>query len=247
MALTLGLAVKLKWIGLDKPYRALWLYLVWDSLGSLAMLPIPRNITAYAVMYMIVGVGRWVFYFLITLEVVTLLMKRYPGLAGVARQAVRIALIFAALVGIGSATLDVGPGSPYPILQYFQLADRTISATALGFMGLILAFLFWFPVRLNKNIAAYSVGFVFLFGSRIVTLLLSNLMGPSRRAILSAATMAIVVLVRVYWIVCMDAAAEAAPVTIGHAWNRAEEQRLLGQLDSINSSLVKAAEKTRTL
>ena len=60
--------------------------------------------------------------------------------------------------------IDFGPNTgTADKLKTFLLVDRTVQVSNLGFLCVVLAFLFWFPIGLSRNVLYYAVGsFCFL-------------------------------------------------------------------------------------
>ena len=67
--------------------------------------------------------------------------------------------------------------------------------------------------------------------------------GPSTYQRLSVLDNSVFLAVICYWAVRMKRANELTQTVVGHAWNRTEENRLIGQLDSINATLVRSTTK----
>lgn len=229
-------------------YRFLMFYLAWNAIGLLVLLQVPRQSTLYGYVYFAVTAVEWVMYVLVTLDLVTLITKAYPGLTTIGRIAVNVALIASTLIALYTATIDVSPGvntAMYRIYPVFQLVHRTISVDVLLFLSSILLFLLWFPVPLSRNVVSYAIGFMIVFASKFSILVVSSLSGYSSPALraLSVIHMGVVVLVLCYWIWKMNAANERVDVVMGHSWNRTQERALIHQLESINDTISRTTTK----
>ncbi|MBV9612562.1 MAG: hypothetical protein JO091_08820 [Acidobacteriaceae bacterium] len=44
----------------------------------------------------------------------------------------------------------------------------------------------------------------------------------------------------VYWVLFITPQGETVPVRLGHRWDRKEQDRLIGQLEAMNASLLRA-------
>jgi hypothetical protein len=229
-------------------YRFLMLYLAWNAIGLLILLQVPRQSTLYGYVYFAVTAVEWVMYVLVTLDLVALITKSYPGLTTIGRVAVNIALIASTLVALYTATIDVSPGVNaaisriYPV---FQLVHRTVSVDVMLFLASILLFLLWFPVPLSRNIVSYAIGFMVVFASKFSILVVSSLSGYSSPALraLSVTHMAVVLSVLCYWVLKMNRANEQVDVVVGHSWNRTRERALIHQLESLNDTIARTTTK----
>ncbi len=159
-------------------YNSLALYLVWNFVGAIPLFFIERRTKLYTAVYVGLTAVQWVINVLVTLELVSLITSRYPGIRSVTRIAVNVALVVAAIVAFLSAMIDFGPNTgTVEKLNTFFLVDRTVQVSNLGFLFVVLAFLFWFPIGISRNVLYYAVGFVLVFATRISALVLGNLFG----------------------------------------------------------------------
>jgi hypothetical protein len=247
LLLTVFLLWKMWREGLHIKYRFLALYLAWNAIGGLILLPIPRDQMMYFYAYCAVRFVQWILDVLVTLDLVSLITKRHAGIMTAARVAVAVCLSIATIAAVLSAMVDlsVAPAT-YPMIKVFQLVDRTISFSVLAFLGLILAFLLWFPVRLSRNTVAYAVGFVVMFATRFSAALLGNLLGASRYLILSTIQLAAFVAVVIFWMARITRSNEDSETITGPRWNRTRERRLMQQLETVNETLLRTTSKVNS-
>jgi len=225
-------------------YNSLELYLIWNFAGAIPLFFINRLTRLYTYVYVALTAVQWVINVLVTLELVSLITARYPGIRSATRIAVNVALVAAGVIALLSAMIDFGPNaSTADKLTTFLLVDRTVQVSNLGFLCVVLAFLFWFPIRLSRNVLYYAIGFVLFFATRISALVLGNMFGPSTYQRLSVIDNSVFLAVVCYWAMRMTASNEVSQTVVGHAWNLREENRLIGQLDSINATLVRGSTK----
>ena len=244
LLLTLILLLKMWREKLHVEYRFLAMYLAWSALGALVLLPIPRDEMRYFYIFASFRFVEWILDVLITLDLVTLITKRYAGITSVARIAVSVCVAIATAGALLSAMIDLSSvrWQSY-ILKISQLVDRTISFSVLTFLGLMLIFLLWFPVKLSRNTVAYAAGFMIMFALRFSGLLLSNLLGQASNQPISAAQVGLFDVLLIYWTVKITVRNETAETVVGHAWDRTSERRLVSQLESINQSLLRSRSK----
>ncbi len=224
-------------------YRFLALYLIWDVIGAVALLATPHD-DRYFQLFMALRFVQWILDVLVTLDLVSVITKRYAGITTMARIAVSACLAIATVGALLSALIDLNRApSESQILKAAMLADRTISFSVLAFLGLMLVFLLWFPIKLSLNTVAYAAGFIVMFAARFSADLLGNLLGPSAYQALGTADLAVFSLVLIYWSVRITVRNETADTVVGHSWDRSAELRLVSQLESINQSLLRTSSK----
>ena len=126
-----------------------------------------------------------------------------------------------------------------------SIADRGISMAALLVLLAILAFILWFPVKMPKNLAIFSVGFVLYFTAKTGFELFRNYLPAVARNALALSVFVSVVLIAcfLYWIVFLDPKGQTAQVRLGHGWRLAEQNKLIEQLDALNGVLMRSSQR----
>lgn len=244
LLLTVLLLWKMWREGLHVKYRFLALYLLWNAVAAFILLPIPRYTMAYFYAYCGARFVQWILDVLITLDLVSAITKRYAGIMTAARVAVTVCLSIATAAAMLTSMLDFSRSpATYPMISMFQLVDRTISFSVLAFLGLMLIFLLWFPIRLSRNTVVYAAGFMLVFAARFSTAILSNLLGYSPFILLSALQVGVFAGVLILWLARLRSANERDDTVIGHRWNLKEEGRLIAQLETMNESLLRTTTK----
>jgi hypothetical protein len=247
LLLTVVLLWKIWREGLQSKYRFLALYLVWNALGGFILLLIPRNTMVYFYAYCFARFVQWILDVLITLDLVSAITKRYAGIGSAARVGVTVCLSLATLGAVLTSMVDFSTApATYPMISMFQLVDRTISFSVLTFLGLMLAFLLWFPVHLSRNTLVYASGFMLVFAARFSTAILSNLLGYSPYLILSTLQLGVFACVLVLWLARLRSSNEQDETVIGHRWNPKEEDRLIAQLETVNENLLRTTSKVNS-
>lgn len=247
LVLTVALFWKIWRERLHLKYRFLALYLLWNAIGGLILLAVPRSRATYFYVYTGARFVQWILDVLVTLDVVAAITKRYQGISTAARVGVTVCLSLATGAALLTSFIDLSSKPvKFPILQILQLVDRTISFSVLAFFLLILAFLLWFPIRLSRNTVAYAAGFIVVFAARFSTALLSNLLGESRTYLLSACQLGIFSAVLIFWMFRITRKNELDETIVGHRWNLKEERRLIGQLETANDTLLRGSSKVNS-
>jgi hypothetical protein len=232
--------------GMLDDFRMLAAFLAWDIIEFALLRFIPNGTTLYGGVFLAGRAVSWILSVLVALELVNLITRHYPGIATMARWLIRLSVIAAILIALLSATIDLNHKPvEFPVLVALQLVDRTVSVSVVGFIVAAVIFLLWFPVRLSRNIVAYALAFVLIYSVRVAVLLIINARGPDVSATASTLEILVSFAVYGYWILAFRQRHEAGRVAIGHAWNRTKEQRLIQQLEAINTAMLRATKQSK--
>jgi len=242
---TILLIAKLWHERLYTKYRFFFAYLFVDFAKALILMGLNPHTALYGIVFVSLEPIAWLFYILITLELYGLVLSEHNGIATVGRRFVQVALA----VAVGLAVLSTwlvdfnSQADPSWILHYTFILERTVISSVVVFLFLLVVFLVWFPVHLSRNAVAYCVGYFVYFLSKSFTLLTRNVLGAHWNRPLSTVTLGICCLCLLFWLVTLDRKGEENRVVTGFRWQPQDEARLIEQLDSINSSLVRMARK----
>jgi hypothetical protein len=134
------------------------------------------------------------------------------------------------------------------LIAVFVIADKGISLAAVLILSAFLAFILWFPVKMSRNLAVFSVGFVIYFASKTGLELLSlyNAASLKTQDIVGLGVNIVLVSCFVYWVLFIDAKGQAIEVRIGHGWQRDEQEKLIGQLEALNVALLRSSQQLRS-
>jgi hypothetical protein len=186
----------------------------------------------------------WLLYIVIVLELYSLILKDYSGIATFGRWAVMGSLALAIVISVLTLGLDLNHLSKnFPILQYYFVIERGIATSLMVFLLLITAFFIWFPVSMNRNIAVYCLGYFVYFCSKTMMLLFRNVWSLDKIRLVSTVVLGVSCACYLFWIVFLTKAGEKRSVVLGYHWPAGDAQRLLGQLDAINMTLLRSARK----
>ena len=148
--------------------------------------------------------------------------------------------LFRLAVIVSLATLgpeiSAEPGK-YPFLQYFMITERAIVSTLMVFLLLTGSFMAWFPVPLPRNAIVHTMLFALYFFSKNMGLFLWNMAGAGTLKTASTAFQAIACACLITWVLAWKRAGEDTRRVLLHRWRREDEERLLSQLDALNSVL----------
>ena len=196
----------------------------------------------------------WILSVWLVYALVEAILASFPGILRFSRIFLNVVLSMAVAIGLLTIKPEmsvVGAGTyADPVTRWYAtwiVLDRVISMTAALILILVLAFILWFPVRMPRNLAVLSVGFVIYFGVKTTFRLFlsyfsSHLDEPSLRPYnLTISTVLVVCFV--YWILFITPQGQYREVKLGHSWRIGEQDRLLGQLEALNASLLRTPQR----
>jgi hypothetical protein len=158
--LTLVLLIKLYACGLTRRYCYFSFYLLFESICGPLLLLVKRGTTTYGAIWLVSKPVLWILCVLVLLEIYSLVMNRYPGIASLMRWAATAAAVSSAAISILSLTLDFrNPDEPFPLLRYAFAVQRTVDVTMAISVVVPLLFMLRFPVRLSRNAVSHCILF----------------------------------------------------------------------------------------
>jgi hypothetical protein len=241
IAAAAGLLARLLWFHLAWRYGWLFAYFAADIVQGVLVIGVSRRSLWYGYVYF-AGQGAKVLLAVgVSVQLWLLALRAYPALARFGR---RIAIyIFLGALLLAAAGLVLEPPraafqSTFP--HYFNAFEGTLDSTVGLFLVTVALFLLWFPVVVPRNVAVIIGGFLFYLLQGWAGLLLVNLYPQSAHDI-SAVSVSVEAGLLICWIVTVRPNGESVTTVTGHRWNPEEAERLLGQLNAINTRLEQAA------
>ena len=204
----------------------------------------------YRITWLVMRVGLWTLSIWMVYALLQAILEKLPGILRASRRALNVVLPLA----IGIAVVSAGPefiasgtgrsGSVIKLLLRIALVlDRTIATVALLMLLLMLFFILWFPVRMPRNLALFSLGFIVYFSAKTSLLLLRSFWSHESSRMVDNGVTLILCACLLYWITFLNRAGEITPVVVGHSWQTAQQRKLLGDLEALNASLGRAARR----
>lgn len=238
------LCVKLWWSGLHKTYPFFFSYLVLEFLQALIPVFVPLNGKLYMDAYVYSQRLIVCSYIFVILELYSVTLRSLEGVANLARRYIKIVLVIATLPSLLLLRIEKMPDT---LTGRLFILERPIMSTLLFFVVLIAGFLVYYPVPIGRNVVIYLTGYVAYFIAESASILFLNNLGHVFNRWLGDATMGISVICLMFWLFGLNRRGEEKNVVMGYHWNPADERRLLGQLETINASLLRSREKLNTL
>jgi hypothetical protein len=237
-------AIKLGWTRLYRRYRVLFSYLIFRSLNLAIVLIWFSDLSSggYQKEWVIVQPLWWFLSVLIVLELYSLILEKYKGLATLGRWFQYAGLTLA--IGISALTLlpkiHSAGTQQSAVLGYYYAIERGLNLSLFIFLLFILAWLTRYPVPLSRNVITHSVVYSVLFLSSALAVLLQTFFAIQIGQVLNAALLALYALCMFAWFFGLSAKGEEVRVSIPR-FSPEQEERILRQLDALNSTLLKVS------
>lgn len=248
-ALAIVLIVRLSVLRLRSVYRVFCIFVLFELVASLityleAVAHDPRF--DYRITWVSLRVIAWVLSLWMVYALLEAALRTLPGILRFSRRLLNSTFVVAVVIALMTAKPEYSvqglPASTDPIERVVRIAfvlERIISMTALLALVAILGFILWFPVKIPRNLAVFSVGFVVYFAGKTGLFLAYTFWSPQSLSLVSNAIIFTLAGCFAYWILFINSDGEKAPVRMGHSWRLAEQQRLLSQLEAMNSALAR--------
>jgi hypothetical protein len=237
IAAAVGFLGRLLWFGLAPRFCWLFGYFLADVLQGALVIGVPPRSLWYGYVYFIGQAAKAMLAVGLSVQLWLLALRGYPALARFGRR-IAIYMLLGALL-LAAAGLLLEPPRPTfqsSILHYFNGFEGALDSMVGLFLVAATLFLLWFPVVVPRNVAVIMGGFVVFLFQHWAELLLVNLHPQSTYGI-NAISLAAVVAVLIFWIIAVRPNGENLTTVTGHRWNPQEVERLLSQLDTINTRL----------
>jgi hypothetical protein len=243
-AATAALMIRVAYLRLHRRYRCFFGYLVFSVIRSFVLVGLDVKSTLYYHIYVFTQPLMWVFYVLMILEIYSSVLEDHKGLYSLSRWTMHAALgislviFFLSLMPAGS-----GPGVQGVVLYNVHLIERGIVFSLAIFMLLAAAFLVRYPVPLSRNVLVHGAVFGVYFLSKTLGFLTRTFLGHRVTLYVGIFLMAAAVGCMVAWLSLLNRAGEAKTVTLRTRFAPAREHQLIGELNAINRTLLRAARR----
>jgi hypothetical protein len=245
-------AIRVRLPGVYRVFVAFLTFQLLDSLVSLALYAFYGFLHGvlhfdYRLFWMPLQAVSWVLSLWMVYALLSEILKSLPGILRFSR--VLLNVVFAVAVLLALLTVfpeySVAGGAKFPhltdrlLIASFAMS-RAIAMAALLVLACILAFILWFPVEMHRNLAAFSVGLVIYFTAKVGLFLARSYLSPQNSRLLSTTMAFLAATCLLYWIVFITRSGQAIRVRWGHSWRLEEQRRLMTQLESTNTALLRS-------
>ena len=237
---TLALIGKLHITGLARTYRWFTRFLALSAAsGGLLLLPGSGN--EHAILWACMKPLEWLLSLAVLLEVYSLVMARYPGIASLMRWAALAAAGISFAICAMSLSLDfMNPHEQFPVLRYAFAVQRTVELTLALSLVIPWLLIMRFPIRLCRNVVVHCALFSASAAVEAVTLLARNMLGSSWNHTTNIIMMAGSNLCLLGWILFLNQKGEQVERVVRPQRDPALEEYLIGQLHAFNQALLDA-------
>ncbi len=180
-------------------------------------------------------------------------LAELPGILRFSRRLLNIAFPLAVLIAFSTARSEywMTPSrSMRPLsdqlIYAFIVAEKGISLAAVIVLMVILAFILWFPVKMAKNLAVFSIGLVVYFAAKTALKLLVIYSSVHAAEIIDLCVSGVLILCSIYWMVFITEKGQRTEVRVGHGWHPEEQEKLLGKLEALNGVLMRSSQQLRS-
>jgi hypothetical protein len=238
-------SVRLYITKLHRKYRIFFVYLVFSSVYTAAVLSLDVRSDLYMYFFAITEPVLWVFYVLIVMELYSLVLEKYRGLYTLGRWALYGALFVSVCLSALALLPRLARAPAHQrsrVMPYYIMIERGIVCALLVFLFLILLLLSRYPVHLSRNVVVHCVVYSAFFLSGTLGLFLRSVMGLRISSTVSTVFVGIAAFCVVLWLVFLDEKGEARLMTV-FSFDREQEERILGKLNALNATVLKTAKK----
>lgn len=205
----------------------------------------------YVVFWFALELATWALYIWMAYELLEAVLSRLPGILTFSRRLMFGMFALATVVSLLTAQNEYAVGGVKGLGGVGLVLDRAISSTVLIVLLSVLGFLFRFPVEIPRNLAAFSLSFVFFFGFNTVVDLARAYFSHDQGSGINVARFQLLTVIGV-WLQSgcfffltfyLSRAGEKIPVSLRAQPTFKDRQRLLGQLEALNSALLRASRR----
>ncbi|MDQ2839821.1 MAG: hypothetical protein M3Y72_02025, partial [Acidobacteriota bacterium] len=183
-----------------------------------------NNYLDYRVVWVTLRVGSWTLSIWMIYALLQAILRNFPGIFRISRRVLNVVWP----VSIGAALVSGVPeyvasgaesasGAVERLVIIGVVCERVIATVELLVLLLMLLFILWFPVRMPRNLALFSIGFVVYFSTETFLLLLHSFYSHESFALVDNGVTFMSCICLVYWVIFLNKQGETAPVTIGHS------------------------------
>ena len=253
-ALSVVLIIRLLRWRLNGVYRVFCALLMWTlfwSLMTFVQQALRTGKLDYRLTWIAMTAGTWVLSLCMVYSLLQAILAGLEGIRSFSKRLLTVTFISVVVLSLLTIRLDVAVTGSTGYLSGFVDSigravkvtfdlDRVISTVALLLLLVILGFVLWFPVQMPRNLAVFSIGFIVYFAANTGLLLTRGIWSRNVFLLLDTITVFIMTASYVYWVLFITPQGETVPVRLGHRWDRKEQDRLIGQLEAMNASLLRA-------
>jgi len=237
-------AVKLYRSGLFRVYPIFFAYFIFRVPHSVPPLILDTKSTAYAYYWVATEPVLLVFYILLVVELSRKVLSQYKGLYTVFRAGMIIAMVIAMIISAASLIPRLRPEMPQRsrILGYVYAGERAIDLTLALFILLILVLISRYPIHLSRNLRLHAFVYTVYFFSNTLGFVLRVAFGMRISDVPNVLLMTVTLGAMGAWLLWLNPKGEDRPAPV-RSLTEQQEHRLLAQLGSLNTTLLRVSRR----
>lgn len=228
--------------GLHGRYTVLFTYLIYLTLDKIYPLLLDVRSKSYFYIWLATQPVSWAFQILAVRELCGLVLEMHPGLSTAGRWIMYAGTAISAAISLLSLLPRITGALPQRsrLLAYVLAADRGVSFSLAIFLLLMLTLASRYPLPLSRNVVLSTVVFTATFLTNTLGVLLLTVFEVRLAAWVDAVLMGIHAACLLAWFLLLNRHGEDVRFTWWHP-SPDHEQQLLGFLDSLNQTCLRAA------
>jgi hypothetical protein len=229
---------------LYRTYRFFFASLILALARSAALYPFDPQSRIYYHIWIFTEPLLWLFHVLVVSELYSLALKRYRGIYSLGRWFFYVAVSTSAIISALTVLPTMGgpQGNRPPLLYYAALVERGLFTSLAIFLLLLLVLVGWFSIPLSRNLLIHCCVYSAYFFSSNVILLYWHL-GINNASLASTLRLSIASACCFCWVFFLSRSGEKSVASLSLGRSQVEERRLLGQLETLNATLLRTARK----
>ena len=244
IAANLSAAIRFVQSGLHRRYPVFTVFLIVQFISSALIQLYKPSSAGYFYVYVYTTPLIWILYVLIVRELYSLVLRDYPGIYSMMRWSMYGVVALAVCISLLSVVVTFRQAAgAHSKISYYYLIERGIVFALVLFIVSMLWFLSRYPVRLSRNILIHCFLYSALFLCDAALLLVQSLTLMRYTAMLNLALLTISAACFTGWAALFSKKGEGELVRVRHYQDSMDEDRLLSELNSINSTLLRAARR----
>jgi hypothetical protein len=250
------LIVRLFRYGLHLKYKAFLVFVAYDTLQSIIVLIYlgldVQRFLDYRLLWSGMEITSWITTIWMVYALLIAILKHLPGILRFSLVLLNGVFGLSILIGIltvrpesAAASWARDPDWSVRLSGFVGVLGRALCFAELLAITLTLLFVLFFPIRVPRNLAVFSVGLsIYLFFQIGFQLGRSYVPGFEASRFVEGAPGYIIAACLLYWIFSLNPAGEEASATLGRNWQAVPRDHLVRQLEAMNAALLRSREQS---
>jgi hypothetical protein len=217
------------------------LFAAW-ALPSLVPLAVPVSSRAYFLIYVYLSPVSWLLYIFVSRDIYQKIFRKYQGIAFAGRTCLHVSVVclFVSIIAGMFFSNSSVRGSTF---SHFTSIDRSVLFGLSFFLLLVVATIVRYPIPITRNFIVHCIFFSATLLLQSIFSVVDQATGYHYSMFCNTLTAALSTLLITGWALVLTKAGDIEAVRIRQNIRPEVAVHLLGQLDSLNSILLRAARK----